>query len=221
MNRTLEKLIKKNSLIKLFSLIFAMLIWIYVIGGIKHDVTYSAGIKIYSLPKGYAISNTLPKKILVELRGSRITFMKFNKKLVFKINGSSLLSKKNTVVLGQSYLNLPSGIIVVRIYPKIIPVTISRVVTKYIKILPITKGRLKKGYYIRNIIVFPQYVEVKGPKDIVNHLSVITTQKILLDRYSSNKTINAGLLSPTKFIKILYNKKVSVSLIISRIKKNG
>ncbi len=221
MNKILEKLVKKNFLIKLFSLIFAILIWIYVIGGIKYNITYNAGIKIYSLPKGYAISNALPKKILVKLRGSRIAFTKFNKKLVFKIKGSSLLSKKNTIILGRSFLNLPSGISVIRIYPKIVPITISRVITKYIKILPITKGRLKKGYYIRNIIVFPQYVMVKGPKDIVNHLSLITTQKIFLDHYKSNKTINVGLLNPTKFIKILYNKNVNVSLIIGRSKKNG
>lgn len=221
MNKSIENIIKRNFWLKVISLLFAILIWAYVVGGKKYDVTYYARLSIYSLPKGYAVSNTLPKKILVKLRGSRIALMRLNKKIIFKINGSSLLSKKNTLILSQSYLNIPSGVRIIRIYPKIIPVLLSRIIVRYIKVLPITKGQLEKGYYIKNIITFPHYVKVEGPKDIVDHLSVITTKKIDLAHYKSNAVIKAFLIRPTKFIKILYNKKVNISLFIGRLKNNA
>jgi YbbR domain-containing protein len=219
MNKNLENIVKRNFWLKIISLLFAILIWGYVIGGKKYDVVYNARLNIYSLPKGYAVSNTLPKKVFVKLRGSRIAFMKLNKEIIFKINGSSLLSKKNTLILSRFYLNIPSGIHVIRIHPKIIPVILSRIIVRYIKILPITKGQLGKGYYIRNIITFPQYVKVKGPKDIVDHLSVITTKKINLSKYKSNTVVKTFLIRPTKLIKILYNKKINVNLIIGGLKK--
>jgi hypothetical protein len=219
--KNIKNILRGNSWLKIISLFIAIFIWIYVIGGKKYDINLHAGLKIYALPKGLAISNTLPKKIIVKLRGSKVSFMKLNKKIYFRINGSSLLSKKNTLILSQSYLDLPSSIRVVSIYPKIIPVIISRIVVKYIKVLPLFKGKLKMGYHLKNISFFPQYVKVKGPKDIVDNLSVITTKKININNLKKNALVRINLVDPTKFLKILYNKKININLVIGRIKKNA
>ncbi|MHB1665013.1 MAG: CdaR family protein [bacterium] len=219
--KNIKNILRGNSWLKIISLFIAIFIWIYVIGGKKYDINLHAGLKIYALPKGLAISNTLPKKIIVKLRGSKVSFMKLNKKIYFRINGSSLLSKKNTLILSQSYLDLPSNIRVIRIYPKIIPVIISRIVVKYIKVLPLFKGKLKMGYYLKNISFFPQYIKVKGPKDIVDNLSVITTKKININNLKRNALVRINLVDPTKFLKILYNKKININLVIGRIKKNA
>ena len=218
MNKNIENLLKKNFWLKLLSLCIAIIIWAYVIGGKKHDVIYTAGLIIHPLPKGYAISNILPNNIHVKLRGSKIALGKLNKKIFFKIDGSSLLGKKNTIVLSGSYLDLPSGIRVINIHPKIIPVMVSRVIIRYVKVLPITTGKLQTGYYLKNINVFPQYIKVKGPKDIVGHLSVITTQSIDLSHYKKGELLMVSLRKPTKLVKILYNKKVNVSLTIVKSK---
>lgn len=218
MNKTLEDLIKKNFWIKVFSIAFAIIIWAYVVGGKKQDVSYIAGLKIYSLPKGYAISNSLPKKIHIKLRGSRISMVKLQKNIVFMINGSSLLGRKNTVILNDSYLNLPQNVEVISIYPKIVPVVISRIVTRYIAVLPITTGHLWGGYKLEKISVFPRFVKVEGPKDIVDHLDVITTEDIDLNNYRKGMMLSVNLKKPTKKIKILYNKKINIS--ISAVKTN-
>ncbi len=219
MNKTIESLFKRNFWLKVISLCIAVIIWAYVIGGRKYDAAYTAGLVIYSLPKGYAISNVLPKNIHIKLRGSRIALAKLNKRIVFKINGSSLLGRKNTVVLSGSYLNIPSTIRVITIHPKIIPVIISRVIIRYIKVLPVTIGTLKNGYYLKNVDVFPQYIKIKGPKDVVNHLSVITTRNIDLSNYKKGELLMVPLRKPTKLVKILYNKRVNVSLAIVRSNK--
>ena len=216
MGKYLENLIKKNFWLKLFSLIFAVIIWAYVVGGTKRDAVYTAGLAIEHLPKGYAVSNTLPVKIHLKLRGSRIALMKLNKKIIFKINGYSLLSKKNTIILGSAYLNLPNGIKIIKIRPRIFPIIISRIITKYIKVLPVTVGALPKGYILKSMGVFPQYVIVRGPRDIVDHLSVITTMKINLDNIGKNKLLTVSLRKPTKLVKILYNKKVNVNIAVKR-----
>ncbi|MHB1696878.1 MAG: CdaR family protein [bacterium] len=216
MNKYIENLIKKNFWIKLFSLIFAVIIWAYVIGGTKQDAVYTAGLTIEHLPKGYAVSNNLPEKIHLKLRGSRIALMKLDKKIFFKITGYSLLAKKNTIILNGSYLNLPSGIKIIGIRPRIIPIIISRIITRYIKVLPVTAGQLPNGYRLKNIDVFPQYVPVSGPKDIVGHLSVITTADINLNNIDKNKSLTVSLRKPTKLVKILYNKKINISITVTK-----
>ena len=216
MGKYLENLIKKNFWLKLFSLIFAVIIWAYVVGGTKQDAVYTAGLTVEHLPKGYAVSNVLPVKIHLKLRGSRIALMKLDKKIIFKINGYSLLAKKNTIILGSAYLNLPNGVKIIKIRPRIVPVIISRIITRYVKVLPVTVGTLPKGYILRSIEVFPQYVRVKGPRDIVGHLSVITTMKINLNNIGKNKLLTVSLRKPTKLVEILYNKKVNVNIAIER-----
>ena len=216
MGKYLENLIKKNFWLKLFSLIFAVIIWAYVVGGTKRDAVYTAGLAIEHLPKGYAVSNTLPVKIHLKLRGSRIALMNLNKKIIFKINGYSLLSKKNTIILGSAYLNLPNGIKIIKIRPRIVPIIISRIITKYVKVLPVTVGAIPKRYILKSMGVFPQYVMVRGPRDIVDHLSVITTMKINLDNIGKNKLLTVSLRKPTKLVKILYNKKVNVNITLER-----
>ncbi|MHB8232001.1 MAG: CdaR family protein [bacterium] len=218
MNKYIENLIKKNFWLKLFSLIFAVIIWAYVVGGTKQDAVYTAGLTVEHLPKGYAVSNNLPKKIHLKLRGSRIALMKINKKIFFKINGYSLLAKKNTIILNGSYLELPGGIKIIGISPRIIPVIISRIITRYVKVLPVTAGRLPKGYRLKYISVFPQYVSVSGPKDIVGHLSVITTMDINLNNIAQNKLLTVSLRKPTKLVKILYNKKVNINITVAKLK---
>ncbi len=218
MGKYLENLIKKNFWLKLFSLIFAVIIWAYVVGGTKRNVVYTAGLAIEHLPKGYAVSSTLPLKIHLKLRGSRVALMKLNKKIIFKINGYSLLAKKNTIILNSAYLNLPNGVKIIRISPRIIPIVISRIITRYIKVFPVTAGALPKGYALKSLEVFPQYVRIKGPKDIVDHLSVITTMKINLNNIDKNKLLTVSLRKPTKLVKILYNKKVNINIIVVKLK---
>ena len=212
----IENLIKKNFWLKLFSLFFAVIIWAYVVGGTKRDAVYTAGLVIKNLPKGYAVSNAVPLKIHLKLRGSRIALMKLNKKIFFRINGNSLLTKKNTIVLNSTYLNLPNGVKIISISPRIVPIIISRIITRYIKVLPVTAGSLPKGYFLKKVNVFPQYVKVKGPRDIVGHLSVITTMKIDLNNIKNNKLLTVSLRKPTKLVKILYNRKVSVNMELGR-----
>lgn len=216
MNRNIENLIKKNFWLKLFSLIFAIIVWGYVVGGTKQDIVYTAGLIIKSLPSGYAVSNDLPKEIHVKLRGSRIALMRLNKKIFFTINENYLLTRKNTIILSRSYLNLPADIKIVSIRPSIIPVIISKVITKYIKIMPAIVGRPPVGYYLKKINVFPQYVPVRGPKDIVGHMSVIKTVNINLKNVYKNKSLTVSLRKSTKLVKIMYNKKVSVNITISK-----
>ncbi|MCL4546365.1 MAG: hypothetical protein M1576_01320 [Deltaproteobacteria bacterium] len=59
--KNIKNIVKGNSWLKIISLFIAIFIWIYVIGGKKYDINLHAGLKIYALPKGLAISNTLPK----------------------------------------------------------------------------------------------------------------------------------------------------------------
>lgn len=211
-----KNLIRKNLLLKIISVLFAVIIWGYVVGGTKQEVSLKAGLVLSGLPKGYALSNELPRTVKLKVEGTRVSLMKLDKQVFFNINGYSLLAKKNTVILGNSYINLPQGVKIVSVYPRIIPVNLSRIKKLYVKVLPVTSGTLPKGYYVKSLTVFPKYVPVEGPKDIVGNLAVITTMDINLNGLTGNKFFEEDLRNPTKLVKILYNKKVSVDLKVQK-----
>ena len=206
--KVLYGLFRKNLGLKIFSLVFAFIVWLYVIGGSTQDVSYSLRLKIHGVPAGYTISNPLPKSIRVKFRGSRVSLMRLNKNLAFKIDASLLPGKRNTLILSESYLNIPHGVRVIRIYPRVIPITIEKVTRKLERVLPQTAGSLADGFILRKITVKPAFVEVEGPESIVKHLSGIKTGIIDLSKYKRGETLAVSLKKPAKIIKILYNKKI-------------
>ena len=48
-----------------------------------------------------------------------------------------------------------------------------------------------------------------------------TTKKININNLKRNALVRINLVDPTKFLKILYNKKININLVIGRIKKNA
>jgi len=84
---------------------------------------------------------------------------------------------------------------------------------KEVSIRPIFYGRSPKGYRVKfdEIKVNPQKVSVFGPKDIVDGVNELETDKINLSEHSRSAELRLGLHSDTKFLRIK-DKVVSVYL---------
>jgi YbbR domain-containing protein len=84
---------------------------------------------------------------------------------------------------------------------------------KEVPVRPIFFGKLPKGYRVKfdEIKVNPSKISVFGPKDIVDGVDELETDKIDLSEHTRNVELRLGLHSDTKFLRIK-DKVVSVYL---------
>ena len=84
---------------------------------------------------------------------------------------------------------------------------------KEVSVRPIFFGKSPKGYRVKfdEIKVTPSKISVFGPKDIVDGVDELETDKIDLSEHTRNAELRLGLHSDTKFLRIK-DKVVNVYL---------
>jgi len=84
---------------------------------------------------------------------------------------------------------------------------------KEVPVRPIFFGKLPKGYNVKfdEIKVNPSKISVFGPKDIVDGVDELETEKIDLSEHTRSAELRLGLHSDTKFLRIK-DKVVNVYL---------
>ncbi|MFO7831688.1 MAG: CdaR family protein, partial [Desulfuromonadaceae bacterium] len=127
--------------IKLLSLAFAMVLWLFVMGEQDTEVGYTVPLEIKNVPKGLIIANQVPGHVDVRLTGSRT--------MLTNIQGSDLEvsvdlhDAKPGITTFRSLderLNLPRSIVVSRMSPSYVDVKLERLVQKEVPLQVVFDG---------------------------------------------------------------------------------
>ena len=112
--------------IKTLFLILVCLLWIFVIGIRKGEISFGIPIEYYSTPQSLVIVGEPPREINVRFRGSQRLLSSVKPDHIrVEINLSSAHSGMNQIVLSEKNINTPSGIIVTNFYPRNIKLQLS------------------------------------------------------------------------------------------------
>ena len=112
--------------IKALFLILVCLLWIFVIGIRKGEISFGIPIEYYSTPQSLVIVGEPPREINVRFRGSQRLLSSVKPDHIrVEINLSSAHSGMNQIVLSEKNINTPSGIIVTNFYPRNIKLQLS------------------------------------------------------------------------------------------------
>ena len=112
--------------IKGLFLILVCLLWIFVIGIRKGEISFNIPVEYYSIPQNLVIVGEPPKEINVRFRGSQRLLSSVKPDHIrVEINLSSAHSGMNQIPLSERNINTPSGIIVTNFYPRNIKLQLS------------------------------------------------------------------------------------------------
>lgn len=202
MNKALkDKKNKKN--LKIFSLLFSFLIWIYVVSSAEVEAEKNIIIN-YKLPKNYSIDNTVPYKVNVSLKGPRVLVKKYIEDasvLTFDIDKAFTRKKLSyNFPINRKTIRLPLGLELNDISLKSSFVKLGRTLYKEV---PIRAKLSNQGVLNPNFIAIdPPLISIKGTKNSLRLIESVVTKEINANLLKENVELVTEIEFSSKKVKL-------------------
>ncbi len=173
---------KKDWLLKMISICFAIFLWYFVTGEDRVDMNVQIPVEIVNLPRELVISNQYKNKLNVTVSGPRGMIRKISQQEISRTIDLSNASPGNVVVRNEpESISFPHGIRVLRIQPAQVILLLDRMIQKELPIKYVTSGKLNKDYELTGITLNPNKLTISGPGAIIGKETSITTTPISLN----------------------------------------
>ena len=122
------QLITRNWHLKLLSLVFSFLLWLFVTGEQKAEVGYSVPLELKNVPANLMVANEVPSLVNLRISGPRTLLSNLEPSaLSLSVNLRGLEPGLTTFKRLDENLNLPSALKVVRLSPSYVEVKLERI----------------------------------------------------------------------------------------------
>ncbi len=197
--QNLYRAVTENIGIKIVSLLFASLLWLYVTAQIGERQTFMVPLDLVNIPESLTVASEAPREVSVTMRGARSELMKL--RFLSRIRGTVDLggAKRGRVVvpLSAAILNLPAGFPAgdaAIVAPKSLTLDFERIVSAYVEVTPVFRGSVPKGMMlVGQPSVSPQLVLVRGTTAAMSGVTAIETEPIDLRNRRSGFSQEAAL----------------------------
>lgn len=174
-----KALVFENFGIKLVSLIFAIILWFFVMSRGRTEINFQSPLEFRNIPQGLELVGEPVKSVDVWIQGqeSRLRGLKGNEvKTTVDLAGAK--EGESTYYISAEDVKLPFNLKVVRVNPISIKVRLDRVITKTIEVRPNVIGKPAPGYRIKKVEINPLSIRVEGVKREVESLQFLKTEPV-------------------------------------------
>lgn len=183
-NRILKKIFVDDWILKLVALLITLTLWMGVTGlrtpttarlkSVALNLKVQNDVEVMSAPVSEVDLVVTGDKRKVDLLNPR--------DLVASLDLTSVEPGERTVQVTADNIRveLPTGVRLESVEPGIIPVTLERVLEKYVPVKVEVSGSLPVGFEVYSTTANPSVIRVRGPESIVRTVDSVTTEKIAL-----------------------------------------
>ena len=210
--------LRKNLLLKILSVLFAILIWFIVTKEEKSILTLTVPLELKNLPNNLIISNNYPGKIDLRIQGSKSMLAD----LTLGDVSVSLDLSKNQIGKGRYFIRSenvkhPFGTEILLIDPSIIRLDVQKKTEKMIPVLLNVKGKPKKGYQIIGTAANPKEIAVIGPENEIDKIKRIMTEPIDVENKDKTFSTEVPLIILSSHISFLTTEKIKAEIQIGEM----
>ncbi|MBI5016391.1 MAG: hypothetical protein HZB55_13000 [Deltaproteobacteria bacterium] len=185
---------------KVLAFVLATLLWMYVVGEKRSEVSLSVPLELTGVPASMVIVNRVPETVQVRLSGPRTLLVALTpQQLSVALDLSAIQPGTTTFGNLPARMKLPKRIDVTYVSPSVITLDAD---TKARKRLPVklrVKGEPAPGYRVVEVGVDPAEVEIEGSARVLKSLEEVSTQ--VLDIHGAEETqtrpVDLSLPDPT------------------------
>lgn len=186
--------LKRNKGLKLLALLLAIVAWVAVGSEERTEASIQLGLELVNIPKHLLVTNEIPTHIEVQVQGPRSVVRELSVERPRKqIDLSRAVPGTMTIPLSPGSLNLPRGIVVSRIRPNSLTITLDEALTKKVTVQPVLSGAPAAGFEVSEVHLSPAEVPLTGPKKILQQLKAVQTLPIDISNLNSSLTRNVEL----------------------------
>jgi len=173
------KLLTENWTLKLISLVFALVLWMFIMGERRLEVGYTVPLELQNIPKHLMIANEVPSLVDVRISGPRALLMKVSPNdISIAVDLSDLQPGLTTFKRLEERLNLPSGLRVTRLSPSFIDIKLERIQEKKVPVKITLTGEPMAGFQIGSVKAVPDRVVMAGAESELKNVTEVTTEPI-------------------------------------------
>ena len=203
----------QNWVLKLLSLVFALVLWFFVMGEQKLEVGYAVPLELKNIPQGLMIANDVPSLVDVRISGPRTVLMNVKPSdISLSIDLRDLPPGVTTFKRLEERLNLPSALKVTRLSPSFVDVKLDRRKDKAVPVRVVFSGTLPQGYHMAGLKTDPAKVTVEGAESELKDVDEVTTEPIDVSDVHENFTLMVPLDYRGKFTSLKNDRAVEVEV---------
>jgi len=190
--------------LKLMSLLFAIVLWLFIVGEQKLERGFSVPLELKNLPEGMMVTSEVPSHIDVRIIGPRTLLVNQDpEQLSIRIDLKGLGEGVTTFRRLEDRISLPGGMRVSRLSPSFIDIRLEEVVVRALKPRLVFEGEPPEGFELGDVQVDPPEIRVEGARTEVSSLKEIATEPIALAEHSEPFAVSVPLVYSGKFSRIV------------------
>jgi len=188
------KKILENWALKLLSLVFAVVLWFFVMGEQKLELQYSVPLELKNVPAGLMVANEVPSQVDVRISGPRTLLNNVRPSdISIAVDLRDLQPGLTSFKRLEERLNIPSALKVTRVSPSFVDIKLERVKDKAVPVQVVLAGELAEGFEIVNVKTSPQRVTVSGAESEIKNVTEVLTEPIDLNGVKESFSLIAPL----------------------------
>lgn len=189
------RLLTENWTLKLTSLVFAMILWMFIMGERRLEVGYAVPLHLQNVPEALMVANEVPSLVDVRISGPRTLLMKVNPNdMSIVVDLADLQPGLTTFKRLEERLNIPDGLRVTRLSPSFIDIKLERIREKRVPIKVVLAGEPLEGYRVAGLKAIPEQALIEGAESELKRISEVTTEPVDLGGVKESFSLIVPLL---------------------------
>lgn len=212
----LKDLFVEDVWIKAFSLVFAIFLWMSIVGGESAEEFFVVPLSIKNVPDNMIISNDVVDYVNVRVRGQRGILKSLNiKQIHVGLDLKDVQEGENTVTLFPEEVKLPEGVTAVRVSPSLFTIQLSRLTEKWLPVIPAFMGAPASRFKVGKVVTTPAKIAVTGLEAALKDQVHLETKHVELfgKDHSFSAEVALKPLSGNVYIKGPQKVKVDVEIL--------
>lgn len=214
----LRSYVLDNLGLKLFSLLFAVALWLIVARDPIAEVAITVPIEFHHVPENLDINSENIPTAQVRVRGAaRLVHGLRPEEVHVEVNLAGAKPGERTFDLTAQQVHQPTDLQVVQVVPSQFRISLDSVLTRTVEVRPRVTGNFASGLRIARIEVSPSAVTISGPRSRVEKVESATTDPIDASGVLTNQAFSANVYVSDPLIQIVHPVPVHVTIIMDKV----
>lgn len=163
---------------KLLSLFVAFGIWFVVMSSNSIEITKEVTLEM-DVPNGLIVANDVPDRVSFRLSGSKFFLRTLANSLdTIHVDLTKAKAGPTYYRIEKDSLHLPIGVKILSISPSTINPVLEPVDRRSVPVEIVRKNELPNGYRLIKIQAIPKNVRIKGPRNLIERISVLKSDPV-------------------------------------------
>ncbi len=214
--------VKKHSL-KFISVFLAVFLWVYVLNSEKVKFEKTVLVE-YILPADMMFAVKPLPEVVFLIEGPRAfvrTVAEREDRLVIDLNRANSKRQLNfTVSINPNQLSLPFGMVVEKVMPKNISISLEKKASKIVPLQLQFSGHLPAQLSMVDPELSPAEVEVHGPRSLISKIKYLNVKPIELESLLGFEQVTAEIQIPNEYLTVSTSTEVKFNYKLRALSSN-